>query len=115
MRNQKSGQIRVVYKTDKELRLVKIAAEKIRIPGLRVLQEQLFPVKIDSVNRLAILDKRNEIHKGIIDKLGQENKVKIEKMSWLSRKDNMKAYRSMVIYAPNAVTSKNSKRNSSSR
>ena len=93
-----TARIRVACRDEKEQKAVKEAAEKAKIQGTRVLRDQLFPVKVDGVNRCAILDESNQLRPEIAEKLGKENEVQIVKMAWLSKKDNHKAYGSMVIY-----------------
>ena len=64
----------------------------------RVLQDQLFPIKVDNANRAAILDQEGQLLPGMAEALGKENEVTVAKISWLSKKDTGKAYGSMVIY-----------------
>jgi hypothetical protein len=96
--SRNSGRIRVACRDEKEHKAVKEAAEKVKVQGARILRDQLFPIKVDGVNRLAVLDEHNQLRPEITDKLGKENEVQIAKLSWLSKKDNPKAYGSMVIY-----------------
>jgi hypothetical protein len=77
---------------------VKQAAEKAKVEGVRVLRDQLFPVKVDGVNQSAVLDEHNQPHLQIAETLGEENDVQIAKLAWLSKKDNPKPYRSIVVY-----------------
>ncbi|KAK0368981.1 hypothetical protein CLIM01_13661 [Colletotrichum limetticola] len=71
-----ADRIRILCRDDAEHRLVKQMAEKSFGPGTRVLQDELYPVKIDNV-------KRTEI-------------------SWLSKKDMPKSYGSMVVFVTKA-------------
>lgn len=48
--------IRVIYRDEAELQRVKEVAEKTAVTGVRVLRDQLYPVKVDNANRIAILD-----------------------------------------------------------
>jgi hypothetical protein len=93
-----NARIRVACRDEKEQKAVKQAAEKAKVEGVRVLRDQLFPVKIDGVNRCAVLDEHSQVRPDITEKLGKENEVEIAKLAWLSKKDNQKAYGSMVIY-----------------
>jgi hypothetical protein len=77
---------------------VKKAAEKTAVVGTRVLRDQLFPIKVDSVNRLLVLNEYNQLSPEIAEKLGKENNVHIVKIAWLSKKYNAKAYGSIVVY-----------------
>jgi hypothetical protein len=90
--------IRVIYRDESEVALVKEAAQKIPVPGVRVLRDQLYPVRIDNANRTAVLDAEGNILPGAAEALGRENEVNIAKIAWLSRKDSGKAYGSMVVY-----------------
>jgi len=88
----------VICRHEDEIQQVKEAAQKIEIPGIRVLRDQLYPVKIDNANRTAILDADGNILPGAAEALGKENNVSIAKISWLSKRDSNKAYGSMVAY-----------------
>lgn len=90
--------IRVTCRNEAELGLVKEAAQKSGVAGVRVLRDQLFPVKVDNANRTAVLDENGELRVGAVEMLGKENEVKIAKLAWLSGKNNAKAYGSMVVY-----------------
>ena len=63
-----------------------------------MLRDQLYPVKVNNANRAAILDQRGKVLPGAAEVLGKENEVSIDKIAWLSRKDQGKAYGSMLIY-----------------
>jgi hypothetical protein len=92
------ARIRVTCRDEAELQLVKEATQKNAAPGLRVLRDQLYPVKIDNANRAAVLDQHGSIRSDAAEVFGKENEVRIAKMVWLSKKQNAKAYGSMVIY-----------------
>ncbi|KAI1839719.1 hypothetical protein JX266_014065, partial [Neoarthrinium moseri] len=63
-----------------------------------MLRDQLYPVKVNNVNRTAVLDEQGIVLLGAEEVLGQENDVQIAKISWLSNKENGKAYGSMAVY-----------------
>jgi hypothetical protein len=90
--------VRVICRDEVEVQLVKEAAQKISVPGVRVLRDQLYPVRVDNANRTAVLDAEGNILPGTAEALGRENEVNIAKIAWLSRKDAGKAYGSMVVY-----------------
>jgi hypothetical protein len=90
--------VKVVCRDENETRIVKDAAQKITVPGVRVLRDQLYPVRIDNANRTAVLDADGNVLPGAMEALGTENDVNIAKIAWLSRKDTGKAYGSMVVY-----------------
>jgi hypothetical protein len=93
-----TDRIRIACRNDEELQAVKRAAEKAGALGIRVLRDQLFPLKLDNVNRTAILNNNSRIRLGAAEIIGKENHVKVEKIIWLSNKDNFKAYRSMAVF-----------------
>jgi hypothetical protein len=90
--------VRVICRDESETQLVKEAAQKISVPGVRVLRDQLYPVRVDNANRTAVLDADGNLLPGAMEALGTENEVNIAKIAWLSRKDSGKAYGSMVVY-----------------
>lgn len=90
--------IRVTCRDEAELRRVKHAATKTGTPGIRVLRDQLYPVKVDNANRSAILDQDGKMRTGVMEMLMKENNVHIAKIAWLSDRENGKAYGSMVVY-----------------
>jgi hypothetical protein len=98
-----ADRVKVVCRHEDEIQRVKEAAQKIDIPGMRVLRDQLYPVKIDNANRTAVLDADGNILSGAAEVLGKENNVSIAKISWLSKKDSNKAYGSMVVYITKAT------------
>ncbi len=90
--------IRVACQDENELQTVKQAAEKATTAGKRVLRGQLFPVRVDNTNRLAVINEHGQLLPRIAESLGEENDVHIAKIAWLSKKDSAKAYKSIVIY-----------------
>ena len=78
--------IRITCRSEGELVQVKEAAEKTKVPGARMLRDQLHPVKVDNANRTAILEESGQVRPGVGEMLEKENEVKIGKISWLSRK-----------------------------
>ena len=66
--------------------------------GVRVLRDELYPIKVDNVNRLAVLDENGEIQAGAAETFSHENEVTVSKIGWLSKKNVPKAYGSMVVY-----------------
>ena len=93
------ARIRVTCRDETELQLVKEATQKVAAPGIRILRDQLYPVKVDNANRAAVLEHDGStIRAGVMEALGEENNVRIAKMAWLSKKETAKAYGSMVVY-----------------
>lgn len=93
-----ANRLRVVGRDEEEVKKIKTIIEAKKAPGARVLRDQLYPVKVDNINRTAILDQEGKVLPGAMETLSQENEVQIAKMAWLSRKESAKAYGSMVVY-----------------
>jgi hypothetical protein len=93
-----AGRVRITCRNEEELKMVREIAEKKLARGTRILRDQLHPVKIDNANKLAVLDSDGTVLPNAAEVLGKENNVSIAKTSWISKKDNHKAYGSMIIY-----------------
>ncbi|PIA82984.1 hypothetical protein CB0940_12204 [Cercospora beticola] len=93
-----TARIRVICRNEPELARVKEAAQKATTPGVRVLQDQLYPIKVDNANRTAILNDTGDLRADAVERLERENEVTIAKIVWLSRKNSGKAYGSMAVY-----------------
>jgi hypothetical protein len=63
-----------------------------------VLCDKLYLIKVNSIKKAAVLDKKGEIRAGATAAFNKENEITITKINWLSNKEGPKAYRSMVIY-----------------
>lgn len=81
-----------------ETKVVREAAEKITVGGSRVLRDQLYPIKVGNARRDGVLSAEGLLLPGIIESLGKENEASVAKVAWISRKDNGKAYGSMIVY-----------------
>jgi hypothetical protein len=92
------NRIRIACRDEAEHQIVKQVAETKIATGVRVLRDEICPIKVDSVNRFAVLDDKGEIRAGVAEALGRENEVTVAKIAWLSKKDTPKAYGSMVVY-----------------
>jgi hypothetical protein len=90
--------IRVACRNEEELMRVKEAVKKTSQPGTRILRDQIYPVKVDNTNRIAILDVAGDLQLGVVKMLEKENDIKISKLVWLSKKDSGKAYSLIVVY-----------------
>ena len=93
-----TNRIRIACRDEVEHQLVKKVAEAKIGPGARVLRDELYPIKVDSVNKAAVLDEKDEIRAEAAATFSEENEATVAKIAWLSRKDNAKAYGSMVVY-----------------
>jgi len=92
------SRVRISCRDEDEQQMVKQIAETKIAPGTRVLRDELYPIKVDNVNRLAVLDEHGEIRTGAAESFGRENETTVAKVSWLSKKNVAKAYGSMVVY-----------------
>jgi hypothetical protein len=68
-----------------------------------VLLDEFYPIKVDNVKRMAVLDKNDGIRAGAVEAFSEENETMIAKIAWLSKKDVPKAYRSMVVYLTKGI------------
>jgi hypothetical protein len=73
--------VRVICRDEGEVQLVKEAAQNITVPGVRVLRDQLYPVRVDNANRTPVLDADGNILQGAAEALGKENEVNIAKIA----------------------------------
>jgi hypothetical protein len=96
------NRLRILGRNEEEVKKIKDIIEAKKTPGARVLRDQLYPVKVDNVNRTAVIDHEGRVLPGATEALGQENEVQIAKLAWLSRRGTAKAYGSMVIYVTKA-------------
>ncbi|GKU22897.1 unnamed protein product [Fusarium langsethiae] len=90
--------VRVTCRDESEHEIVKRVAETKLAPGARILRDDLYPIRVDNVSRIAVLDERNEVRAEATQTLGRENDTEVAKIAWLSRRDVPKAYGSMVVY-----------------
>lgn len=90
--------VRILCRNEKELDLVREAAEKTKPEGARVLRAQLYPVRIDNTPTAAILTPVGRDREDAVAKIETENKIKIAKLAWLSGRETGRAYGSMVVY-----------------
>lgn len=96
--SKNTNRIRIAYRDEAEHQLVRKVAEAKIKAGARVLRDELYPIKIDSVNKAAVLDERGEIRAEATAVFSEENDATVAKIARLSRKENAKAYGSMVLY-----------------
>ncbi|RYC77732.1 hypothetical protein BFJ63_vAg19394, partial [Fusarium oxysporum f. sp. narcissi] len=90
--------IRITCRDESEHEIVKRVAETKLAPGARILRDDLYPIRVDNVSRIAVLNERNEVRTEITEMLGRENDTEVAKIAWLSKRDIHKAYGSMVVY-----------------
>jgi hypothetical protein len=92
------NRIRIAWRDEAEHQRVKKVAEEKIGTGARVLRDELYPLKVDSVKRSAVLDENHDILAGAAAALSEENETTVAKMTWLSSKEAAKPYGSMVVY-----------------
>jgi hypothetical protein len=93
-----ANRIRIACRDEDEHQLVKQVAETKIGAGARVLRDELYPIKVDSVKRAAVLDENHNVLAGAAVALGEENETTVAKIAWLSSKETTKPYGSMVVY-----------------
>jgi hypothetical protein len=62
------------------------------------MRDDLYPIRVDSVNRTAILDETGKDRTEAAEALSKENDTQVVKVVWLSNREIPKAYGSMVVY-----------------
>jgi hypothetical protein len=92
------NRIRIACRDEAEHQRVKKVAEAKIGTGARVLRDELYPIKVDSVKRTAVLNGNHDILIGAAAALSEENETTVAKMTWLSSKEAAKPYGSMVVY-----------------
>ena len=97
--------IRVVCRDEAELQRVNEAAKKTVVRGARVMQDRLYPVKVDRAKRAAVVDHEGNVLPGAAEVLGKENEANIAKLWWLSRRDSG-TYGSIVVFLTKASDAK---------
>jgi hypothetical protein len=90
--------IRITCRDESGHETVKRVAETNLGQGTRVLRDDLYPIRVDNVNRTVVLNERNEVRARVTETLGRENDTEVAKIAWLSKRDVPKAYGSMVVY-----------------
>jgi hypothetical protein len=93
-----TNRIRIACRDEAEHQLVKKVVEAKIGAGARVLRDELYLIKVDSVNKAAVLDENSDIRVGAAAAFGEENKTTVAKMNWLRNKEGPKAYGLMVVY-----------------
>ena len=89
---------RIICRDEAEHQLVKRLVGTKLPRGARMLRDEVHPVRVDHVNRTAVLDETGTVLRGVTEALSKENDVQIERIGWLSNNDSPKAYGSMVVY-----------------
>ncbi|KZL86802.1 reverse transcriptase, partial [Colletotrichum incanum] len=87
--------IRIACRNDEEHTKVKRVVEANLTQGVRVLRDDIYPIRVDSVNRTAVLDDIGNLRAGAAEAFASENDASIAKIAWLSDRSVAKAYGSM--------------------
>ena len=67
--------------------------------GGQLQGEQWYPIKINHVDRMAVMDKSKvKIQDDACEAISRENNVKIMKLVWLSKLNPDKLHSSLVVY-----------------
>jgi hypothetical protein len=90
--------IRIACRSEAEHKQVKRVLETNLTKGARIMRDDLYPIRVDSVNRTAVLDEAGNVRPETAETLGKENDTQVAKVAWLSNRDIPKAYGSMVVY-----------------
>ena len=75
-----TNRVRIACRDEPEQQMVRQAAETKIAPGIRVLRDKLYLIKVDNVNRLAVLDENREIRTGVAKTFRRENKTTVAKI-----------------------------------
>ena len=78
---KRENRIKIACRDEAEHQLVKRVAEANVGRGARVLRDDFYPIKVDSIRRIAVLDENDEIRVGAVEGFGQENEATIAKIS----------------------------------
>jgi hypothetical protein len=90
--------VRIACRDEAEHKEVKRVMEANLVTGMRILRDDLYPIRVDGVNRTAVLDEVGNVRTGVAEAFGMENETQVAKIVWLSRRDVAKAYGSMLVY-----------------
>ncbi|KOC07778.1 hypothetical protein AFLA70_340g000881 [Aspergillus flavus AF70] len=88
-----TSRIRIACRDEAEHQLVKKVAEAKIGAGARLLRDELYPIKVDSVKKAAVLDEKDEIRAGAAAAFSEKNEVTVAKISSLNRKESTDARR----------------------
>ncbi|KJZ68779.1 hypothetical protein HIM_11823 [Hirsutella minnesotensis 3608] len=100
------NRIRIACRDEAEQQMMKRLVGAKLTRGARILRDELYPIKVDNVNRIGVLDEEGGIRTGAAEVFGKENDTQIAKIVWLSKRDIPKAYGSMAVYLTKASDAK---------
>ncbi|RKL17458.1 hypothetical protein BFJ70_g14639 [Fusarium oxysporum] len=84
--------IRITCRDESKHEIVKRIAETKLALGAQILRDDLYPIRVDNISRIAVLNERNKVRTKITEMLGRENNTEVTKIAWLSKRDTPKAY-----------------------
>lgn len=84
---KKPNRVKIACRDEAEQNMVKRIVEAKLPQGARVLRDELYPVKVDHVNRTAVLNDSGDVRPGAAEAFGKENDTQIAKIAWLSKRD----------------------------
>ncbi|KAK2038273.1 hypothetical protein LZ31DRAFT_570238 [Colletotrichum somersetense] len=94
--------IRIVCRDDTKHQMVRQIAETRIAPGMRVRDDDLYPIKVDYMRWTAVWEEKGKYRSKAVKKFSKENDTTVAKVVWLSDQENPKAYRSMAVYLTKA-------------
>ncbi|TIC97717.1 hypothetical protein CH35J_006558 [Colletotrichum higginsianum] len=96
--NPRNGNlVRIVCRDDAEHQMVKQIAETKIAPGMRVRDDDLYPIMVDFVRWSAVWEEKGKYRSQAAEEISKENETTVAKIVWLSDKENLKAYGSMAV------------------
>ncbi|KAK2687437.1 hypothetical protein QWA68_014059 [Fusarium oxysporum] len=95
---ENTHRVRITCRNESDHEVVKRVTEAKLALGARILRDDFYPIRVDNVSRIAVLDERNEVRAEATQTLGRENDTEVAKIAWLSRRDVPEAHGSMVVY-----------------
>ena len=81
------------------IQIIKEAATRLDIQGLRVLRGQYYPLKVDGATRTAVLDEVGDILPEAAEEVGRDDNFSFAIIAWFSNKNDRKGYETMVLYS----------------
>lgn len=63
-----------------------------------MLRDDLYFIRVNSVNRTVVLDETGNIRTRATKVIGEKNDTQVAKIAWLNNRVVLKAYSSIVVY-----------------
>ena len=90
--------IRILCRSEEELKTVKQAAESTVLTGARVLRDHLYPVKVNNARTNAVIKPDGLLINDALLSLNENNNTDIAKITWLSSRQSGKAYGLIAVF-----------------